>query len=79
MSPVLALRLVFILGLVNALTLLALFFSCRCIGSRPPFSKLIGPTFYGKFYKLHCYYWIILGLSVSTHLGIAIWVLGVPI
>ncbi len=78
MSPVLALKLVFILGLVNAVTLLALFFSCRCIGARTPFSRMIKAGAYARLYKWHCYYWIILGLSVSTHLIIAIWVLGLP-
>lgn len=78
MSQLLAVRLVFILGVVNAVTLLALFLSCRCTGSRTPFSAWIRAGVFSRFYKFHCYFWIILGLSVTTHLGIAISVLGIP-
>ena len=78
MSTLTALRVVFALGLVNALALAALFFSCRCMGARKPFSSLFRFKIFSKLYKFHCYYWLILWASVITHLTIAIWVLGIP-
>ncbi len=78
MDRVLALRIVFLLGVVNALMLLSLFFSCRCMGSRRPFLGLLHTKVFGRFYKSHCYYWMVLGLSVAVHLGVAIWALGIP-
>ena len=78
MDPLLATRLVFILGLVNLFSLLALFFSCRCMAGLGLFSRLSRFTTHTRLYRYHCYYWIVLGLSVGAHLGIAISVLGVP-
>ncbi len=78
MNALLGLRVVFALGIVNFLTLLALFFSCRCMGSRKPFSKMLHFKPFARFYKFHCYYWYILFGSVVAHLTIAIKVLGIP-
>ncbi len=78
MDPLLANRLVFILGFVNFAGLSAIFLSCRCMGARKPFSKLLSFRIFSRFYRYHCYFWLILWLSVITHLVIAIWVLGVP-
>ena len=78
MDLLLAQRLVFILGFVNLLCIAVLFLSCRCMGMREPFSRLLRFGAFAKFYGFHCYFWAILWLSVITHLVIAIWVLGVP-
>ena len=78
MDILLAQRLVFALGVVNFLALSALFLSCRCMGTREPFSRLFRFKVFTNFYKFHCYYWLVLWVSVVTHLTIAIWVLGIP-
>ncbi len=78
MDVLLAQRLVFAFGVVNFLALSALFLSCRCMGVRKPFSRMLHFKAFARFYKLHCYYWYILFGSVVAHLVIAIWVLGIP-
>lgn len=78
MDLLLAQRLVFMLGFVNFVALSAIFLSCRCVGTRNPFSKLLRSRVFARFYGFHCYFWVILWLSVITHMVIAIWVLGVP-
>lgn len=78
MNALLGLRVVFALGIVNFLTLSALFLSCRCTGVRKPFSRMLHFKAFARFYKLHCYYWYILFVSVVAHLTIAIKVLGIP-
>jgi len=78
MDVLLAQRLVFAFGVVNFLTLSALFLSCRCMGSREPFSRLFRFKVFANFYRFHCYYWLILWASVVTHVVIAIKVLGIP-
>jgi len=78
MNVLLAQRLVFAFGVVNFLAMSALFLSCRCMGTRAPFSKMFRFKFFANFYKYHCYYWLILWVSVVTHLIVAIWVLGIP-
>ena len=78
MSLLLEQRLVFAFGVVNFLTLAALFLSCRCMGTREPFSRLFRFKAFAKFYRFHCYFWAILWGSVVTHLVIAIRLLGIP-
>lgn len=78
MDPLLAIRLVFVLGLVNLLTLLALLLSCRCMGVLGLYSRMSRWGPYRRLYRYHCYYWVILGVSVIAHLVIAIYALGVP-
>lgn len=77
-SYTLASKIVFILGIINGVSLLALFSSCRCIAMLGPMHKLTTNKRFMKFYKYHCYIWIVLWLSVLTHLTIAITSLGVP-
>jgi hypothetical protein len=48
------------------------------MGSREPFSRLFRFKIFANFYKFHCYYWLILWVSVVTHLVIALKVLGIP-
>ena len=78
MDVLLEQSLVFAFGVVNFLALSALFLSCRCMGTREPFSRLFRFKAFAKFYRFHCYFWAILWGSVVTHLVIAIWVLGIP-
>jgi hypothetical protein len=78
MNALLGLRVVFALGIVNFLVLSALFLSCRCMGVRKPFSRMLRVKAFARFYKFHCYYWAILFGSVVAHLTIAIRVLGIP-
>ncbi len=78
MNALLGLRVVFALGIVNFLALSALFLSCRCMAVRKPFSRMLHFKAFARFYKLHCYYWYILFVSVVAHLAIAIKVLGIP-
>ena len=75
MDILLAQRLVFAFGVVNFLALSALFLSCRCMGTREPFSRLFRFKAFAKFYKFHCYYWVhTVGLSSDSsgysHLGV---------
>jgi ABC-type Co2+ transport system permease subunit len=78
MDVLLAQRLVFAFGVVNFLALSALFFSCRCMGVRGPFSRLFRFKAFAKFYGFRCYFWAILWGSVVTHLVIAIRLPGIP-
>ena len=78
MNTLLAMRLVFALGIVNLVAPLALSLSCRCAAARTPFSRLLRTDAFAKFYSLHCYFWPVLWLSVIVHLVVAVWVLGIP-
>lgn len=78
MDEQLGLRLVLALGLLNLLGLGLVFFSCRCMGGMRLTSRLFKKTWFQRFYKYHCYYWVFLWVSVVTHLVIAFSVAGLP-
>jgi hypothetical protein len=74
----LAIRVLFVLGIVNLVTGLLIFFSCRCLpGSR--FGKsLMKNKWYQRFFKLHCYIWWVFWTSVVVHAIFAIVYVGWP-
>ena len=72
-------RLIFILGIVNLLALMLIFFSCRCIPGSRLLSKLAKYTAYNRFFKYHCYIWWILWPSVIAHALLAIAFFGIPV
>ena len=74
-----AVQVFFVLGIVNLVFGVLVFFSCRCI----PMSAFVGRrlmkySVYQRFYKWHCYLWPILWLSVIAHAVIATKFLGNP-
>jgi len=74
-----AVRLIFILGIVNLVTALLIFFSCRCI----PVSRIIGKALmkqplYRRFNTYHCYIWPVFWASVIIHAFFAIMLIGWP-
>ena len=69
---------VFILGMVNLVTVLAIVLSCRCIPGLAIVGKLMKYPAYKRFYKYHCYFWWVLWPSVVVHAIFAISLIGVP-
>ena len=65
-------RLIFILGIVNLVLGLSIFFSCRCIPNWKLTSSLMKYGAYKRFFKLHCYLWWIFWPSVIVHAVVAI-------
>ncbi len=52
-DSVFAIRLIFILGIVNLVTALLIFFSCRCLSGSKIGSKLMKYPPYQRFYRYH--------------------------
>lgn len=77
-SPMVAQRIIFILGVTNAIMLLALFSSCRCVGASKVGALLMKRQWFKRYYKYHCYLWWILLVSVAIHMFFAINLLGFP-
>lgn len=77
-DPILATRLLFILGLTNIIGLLLVAFSCRCIVGVGFVKRMLQRKWYQKFYSLHCYYWWIFLVSVALHSVIAVTTYGIP-
>lgn len=77
-SPLVAQRIIFILGIVNAVTVLALFSSCRCFPGTKLGAILMTQVWYKRYYKYHCYLWWLLLASVAVHAFFGIALFGVP-
>jgi hypothetical protein len=76
--PQVATRLIFILGIVNLVTLFLIYTTCRCIpGSR--ISRVTGNLlqygFYKSIFKYHCYLWWVIWISVIIHAFLALSIL----
>lgn len=71
-------RLGFIFGLINIVSLLLVFFSCRCLVGTGFIKRMLQRGWYRKFYNLHCYYWWLFIISVALHTIIALSTYGVP-
>lgn len=71
-------RLVFLLGAINIVALLLVFFSCRCLAGNRFVNRMMENGWYRKFYSRHCYYWWLLFVSVVLHVILAFRVFGNP-
>jgi hypothetical protein len=78
MNTIIAIRIMFVLGIVNLLTGLAIFFSCRCLPGSRLGKGLMKYKWYQKFFKWHCYIWWIFWTSVVIHAILAIMYAGWP-
>ncbi len=78
MNPIIATRIIFILGLTNLVSGLLIFFSCRCLGGSKLGGRLMKYLFYQRFYRLHCYIWRVFWVSVMLHATLAIIYLRLP-
>jgi len=71
-------RLVFALGIINVLTIMLVFFSCRCLIGRRFVDRMWKYKWYRIYHKGHCYYWWLLAVSVLLHSTIALSIYGDP-
>ena len=81
-ESVVAVRVVFALGIINIVSGLLVFMSCRCTPGSRLVMRLTGSLMkyevYRRFYGLHCYIWWIFWVSVMVHAVFAIGSLGFP-
>ena len=72
LNPLAATRILFILGIINLVTGLAVFFSCRCFPGSKIGKGLMKYGWFRRFFKLHCYIWWVFWISVVLHALLAI-------
>lgn len=68
----------FIFGIINIISLMLVFFSCRCLVGANFVKKMWKYKWYQKYYNLHCYYWWIFIISVILHSLFALVTFGSP-
>ncbi len=71
-------RLIIILGIINLITGLLIFLSCRCLSGAKIGKWLMKFQTYRNFYKYHCLMWKVFWPSVMLHAILAIVFLGWP-
>ena len=77
-DPLLATRLIIVLGILNLITGVLIFFSCRCLSGSRLGNKLMKYQVYKRFYKYHCYVWKVFWPSVMIHAMLAVIFFGWP-
>jgi hypothetical protein len=78
LSPLVATRIIIILGIINLVTALLIFFSCRCLPGSKIGKNLMKHPLYQRFFKLHCYIWWVFWTSVVAHAIFVFVYLGFP-
>jgi hypothetical protein len=78
LSGLVTIRILFILGIVNLVTGLAIFFTCRCLPGSKIGRGLMKRRWYQGFFKFHCYIWWIFWASVIVHAVFTIKYIGWP-
>lgn len=78
LDPTLAAKLIFIFGITNIVSIVLVFFSCRCLAPHAVFKKLSQYAWFQKFYQKHCIYWWVFIASVIAHTTLAFWIYGNP-
>ena len=73
-----AIRVIFILGIINLLTGLLIFFSCRCLPGARIGKWLMKHKWYQRYFKWHCYIWWIFWASVVVHAVFGLIYIGWP-
>jgi hypothetical protein len=73
-----AMRILFVLGMINLITGALIFFSCRCLPGSRIGKNLKNHKWYQKFFKWHCYIWWIFWISVVAHAIFATIYIGWP-
>jgi hypothetical protein len=74
-----AYKLTFIFGITNIVSLLLVFFSCRCLVGVSFIKKMWKYAWYQKYYNLHCYFWWIFFISIILHTILALITFGNPL
>lgn len=77
-DPLVTVRLIVALGIVNLVTGGLLFFSCRCLPGSRLGKRLMKYPVYQRFYKYHCYVWRVFWPSVIIHATLALIFFGWP-
>ncbi|MDD4859146.1 MAG: hypothetical protein PHR56_02960 [Dehalococcoidales bacterium] len=77
-TSLIGIRIVFILGIVNALLFVFLLITCRCLPMSSIGKKWLQNATYKRFYGYHCYLWWVFGASVIVHVIFAIGAFGIP-
>ena len=78
-DPVLGAKIAFVLGFTNIISILLVFFSCRCLVGTAFVKKMWDRYgWYRKFYNTHCLYWWIFIISVLLHTVLAFMSFGNP-
>ena len=78
-SNAVELKLIYILGITNIISILLVLFTCRCVPAWKLTRRLMAYKWYQRFFKYHYYLWLILGISVIAHMVFAISLMGFPL
>jgi hypothetical protein len=79
LSALTATRILFVLGIVNVVTGLWIFFTCRCLPGSKIGKRFMQYRWYQRFFKTHCYVWWVFWISVMVHAVLALIYIGAPL
>jgi len=78
LNPQIAVRIIFSLGIINVISGILIFFTCRCLPGSRIGKGWMANRYYQRFFKLHCYIWWVFWISVMIHAILVFIYLGLP-
>ncbi|MBI4188805.1 MAG: hypothetical protein HY529_06330 [Chloroflexi bacterium] len=77
-DPLVATRVIIVLGIINLLSGILVFLSCRCLGGSKIGTRLMKNKSFARFYRYHCHIWKVFWASVFLHTVLVMVFLGWP-
>lgn len=71
-------KLIYILGIINVISIILIFISCRCLAGANLVHRMMNYAWYRKFHLWHCHYWWIFFVSVILHTLLVFYLFGNP-
>ncbi len=78
MFQLIAPKAIFVLGIINLVTGIMVFLTCRCPAGSKRLAKLRQYPLYQSLFSYHCYIWWVFWVSVIIHAIVAIILVGSP-
>lgn len=78
LSTLTAIRIIFVLGIINLVSGVMVYFSCRCLPGSGIGKRLMKYKWFQKYYKWHCYIWWVFWGSVIIHAVFGLVYIGWP-
>ena len=78
MNPLIVVRIVFSLGIINVISGILIFVTCRCLPGSRIGKRWMANKYYQRFFKLHCFIWWIFWISVMIHAILVFIYIGLP-
>lgn len=78
-DPSLGIKLIVLMGISNLIWLILVRLSCRCMLKHKFYTNWMKNKRFDAFFNLHCFFWLLLEISVLIHVTLVLLIFGIPL